>query len=260
MPIDNLSDRLASLTERERQIAQAVCTGRDYKELAEELGIKKGTVKSTMGHVYLKMGLEEESRTRKRKALFEEICVGLADGVLPAPPPEPPKRARVPRQVRRMVRKDERALVYVGQKREGRAPSIIARGRGYLLRLANMVLLFLIIALAVFAALVGVVYLLTGELPAAGQFLAGDGLDLAELRPAATSIPTVQSNTGLSIGEWYTQGAISMAVRDISLRQVPSVYIGLDVSVRNVSQQTISFEYGDHNFLVRDNLGNTYAT
>lgn len=75
--------------------------------------------------------------------------------------------------------------------------------------------------------------------------------------PPPTAVPAPQ-NTGLSMGQWYTTGNISIGVTEMKFRTSPGIKIGLTVPVRNVSNGPISFQYGSYNFLLKDNNGNTY--
>ena len=65
------------------------------------------------------------------------------------------------------------------------------------------------------------------------------------------------------MGDWYTSGNISVGL--LSIDHIAdeawcnhSPFIGLEVAVRNVSNKTIAFEYSATNFVVKDNLGNSY--
>jgi DNA-binding NarL/FixJ family response regulator len=58
---------LAALSVRERQIAQAVATGKRNKEIAEAYGISPGTVKLHLNRVYAKLGVNS------RLALFRKL-------------------------------------------------------------------------------------------------------------------------------------------------------------------------------------------
>jgi hypothetical protein len=74
--------------------------------------------------------------------------------------------------------------------------------------------------------------------------------------PTPTSSP---QNTGLEMGQYYTQGSISFSVTDVEFTSGNS---GLQVRpsfwMRNVGSNTISFDYGYYNFQIKDNLGKVY--
>lgn len=76
--------------------------------------------------------------------------------------------------------------------------------------------------------------------------------------PTATDGPvaTPQMND-LAVGQYYSQGSISLALSEVEFKNTPAIW--LSFNARNIGSNTISFEYGSHNILVRDNLGNTYT-
>jgi hypothetical protein len=83
--------------------------------------------------------------------------------------------------------------------------------------------------------------------------------------PTATSVPveppepTSQSNTGLEIGEWYSEGNVSIGFMDYSLHEWNiGPLIIFDFWAENTSAETISFNWGASNFTLKDNLGNSY--
>ncbi len=143
--------KLGTLTARERQVLKLVCGGRDYQSIADELVIAIGTVKATMGHIYIKLGLEDLGRAAKRKELFQIYCQALEgeEAVLPPPPPEPMSLLPVPVRVERMVNEDEYAVVPVrAQIVEMRPPRTIRRGIPIWLRWVILGL-FIIVMVAV---------------------------------------------------------------------------------------------------------------
>jgi len=78
------------------------------------------------------------------------------------------------------------------------------------------------------------------------------------IQPLETAIPNDQ-NIGLSLGESYSQGNISLYVSEIDYRsQGSSLYLAVQASVRNISTNTITFGYSNENFILKDNLGNTF--
>lgn len=88
-------------------------------------------------------------------------------------------------------------------------------------------------------------------------------------QPTSTpSIPTntpppsplsVASNTGLELGEYYTQGNVSFAVTNLEFgKSNDGLSIRPFFHIRNISGNTISFDYGYYNFQVKDNLGNIF--
>src|SRR5258708_2020293 len=83
-----------------------------YKDIAAELHLATGTIKSHMNQVYVKLGLDDISdRTKRRKVLLEDYYPVLSEESLPPPPPSAEEPKPVPPQVAAMVDEDERALV-----------------------------------------------------------------------------------------------------------------------------------------------------
>ena len=80
--------------------------------------------------------------------------------------------------------------------------------------------------------------------------------------PTATLPPTIQPNTGLQLGQTYRQGNIAFTVVSIDYEVAGGSYSGgyvsINVEVKNVSQSSISFTYGDPTFTVKDNNGIIY--
>ena len=108
--------RLSELTERQREVLALRCQGlpyqgMPYKEIANQLKIAETTVKSHMGAVYQKLGLDDFSEGRRSKALSETFCPVLNEGDLPPPLPDPDELEPVPEEVQAMVEVDETALV-----------------------------------------------------------------------------------------------------------------------------------------------------
>ena len=66
---DELRRRLATLSQRERQVLMLVCNGTAYKEIAKILFIAEPTVKSVMGRVYVKLGLDQLDRSKRTATL-----------------------------------------------------------------------------------------------------------------------------------------------------------------------------------------------
>jgi DNA-binding NarL/FixJ family response regulator len=60
--VDEASQRLALLTERERQILQLLADGRDRASIARELFISVNTVRTHVGHLLNKLGVDSHLR------------------------------------------------------------------------------------------------------------------------------------------------------------------------------------------------------
>jgi RNA polymerase sigma factor (sigma-70 family) len=53
-----IADRLATLSERQRQIAILVCDGLSNKEIAHRLNLREGTIKSHLHTIYEKLDIQ----------------------------------------------------------------------------------------------------------------------------------------------------------------------------------------------------------
>jgi DNA-binding CsgD family transcriptional regulator len=104
-------ERLASLSQRERQILQLRCEGQDYKTIGKELHISVPTVKFDMGRVYIKLNLDNLGKTERLKALLEVYCPLLDSTALPPSTMGGDDQPVVPDEVLALVAQDERSLV-----------------------------------------------------------------------------------------------------------------------------------------------------
>ena len=109
---DDVLRKLNLLTERQREILKMVCQGNDYQTIAKELFISIQTVKSHMGNVYEKLGLDLMPISLRKKAIFEIYCPALHEMKL-IPPTSKPVKAEaiepepVPTSIQKMVDDDE---------------------------------------------------------------------------------------------------------------------------------------------------------
>ena len=151
--------QLGKLTERQIEILRLVCQGLDYRTIAGRLYVAESTVKAHMANIYVRLELDQLSRTPRRKRLFEVYCPALRgwegsaggqgeDGDSRSQSKQDedsePDLESVPGSVLDMVEDDERALVV----REPRPPIVISHpeparprqhGRPYLLWLGLVV-------------------------------------------------------------------------------------------------------------------------
>jgi len=79
VPPNDTRKRLESLSKRERDVLLRVCAGLEYKVIAEELHIALSTVKTNMGRVYVKLGIDGIPDAEKKKRLFDEFCPALKE-------------------------------------------------------------------------------------------------------------------------------------------------------------------------------------
>jgi FixJ family two-component response regulator len=74
---DRIAERLARLTERERQVLAHVISGRLNKQIAADLGTVEKTIKFHRGNVMRKMGVRSVAELVK---LTERVGIGAASG------------------------------------------------------------------------------------------------------------------------------------------------------------------------------------
>ncbi len=102
--------RLATLSDQERSVLTLRCKGADYKTIADTLHIALPTVKQYMSRIYVKLGLDQLSRTERTKALFETFCPAFEEATLPRVEGEAVEEP-VPPSVEKMVDEDENAII-----------------------------------------------------------------------------------------------------------------------------------------------------
>jgi DNA-binding CsgD family transcriptional regulator len=115
--------KLRLLSRREREVLKLFCEGKAYKTIGENFFIDEDTVKTHMGHIYIKLGIRELPVSARRMVIYQTYCPAIhdmdlvQDGKVPVEPepeelesmePEP-----VPDEVIDMVNQDEKALVVV---------------------------------------------------------------------------------------------------------------------------------------------------
>ena len=127
MAADETIKKLAKLSPRERQVLGLVCSGIMLKDIAVQLSISLPTVKSDMGRVYVKLGLDQLNKAERRKTIYQLYCPLLEASALPTEPP-PPEKAEpkppekneplppekdepVPLSIMKMVEEDESEVV-----------------------------------------------------------------------------------------------------------------------------------------------------
>jgi len=110
---DEIFERLARLSEQERNVLRLRCQGLDYKTISSQLYVSKSAVKQYMARAYVKLGLDHLPRTQRIKALFETVCPVLQKSRLPPEPAIEIIEEPVPEPVEGMVDEDEYAIVPV---------------------------------------------------------------------------------------------------------------------------------------------------
>ena len=126
---DGLLADLRLLSKRELQVLDLRCQGMKYAKIGRQLSIAVPTVKTDMGRVYMKLGLDVIEPSQRLKTLYDTVCPLLeliksemrkakAGTVEKTPAPEvvdgeviPEKEAPIPPKVKDMVEEDEKAMV-----------------------------------------------------------------------------------------------------------------------------------------------------
>jgi len=112
MTIDDPRKKLSELTERQREVLRLVCQGMDYKSVADNLVVAEATVKSHMGNIYLKLGIDNLSRSQRKLALFQVYCPVLQDMPYAPDSLEPVEPEAVPPdRVMKLVEEDDAAII-----------------------------------------------------------------------------------------------------------------------------------------------------
>ena len=107
----DISKRLENLSQRERQVLGMVCSGLMYKEISQNLFISLPTVKSVMGRVYVKLGLDVLSKAERMKAIYELYCPLLKASPIPDEPSIPESNEPVSASIIRLVDEDEMIVI-----------------------------------------------------------------------------------------------------------------------------------------------------
>ena len=65
---------LDTLTPRQKQVLRLFCEVMNYRDVAEALVISVKTVKTHMGHIFMKLGIDHLSRDQRRIVVFQKYC------------------------------------------------------------------------------------------------------------------------------------------------------------------------------------------
>lgn len=113
---NNPLEHLHKLAERELEVLQGFCAGNTYREIGANIHIAEGTVKTYMGNVYMKLGLNYLPPAQRRRILLQDVCLELGKiEIKPQPPNQKFEMIEVPPEVEKMVEEDERALLAIDQ-------------------------------------------------------------------------------------------------------------------------------------------------
>lgn len=105
--MDDPVRQLSELTEREREVLRLVCKGLPYKSVGKKLFIAEATVKSHMGNIYRKLGLDMPQRGQRKMMLFQIYCPVLKETTFSPEPDEPIEPEPVPSSIIKMVDEDD---------------------------------------------------------------------------------------------------------------------------------------------------------
>ena len=103
--------KLAKLSQRERQVLGLVCAGLMYKDIAQTLFISIPTVKAVMGRVYVKLGLDQLDKAARTKAIYQIYGPLLKTSTQPPESMPPETNEPVPMAIIRKVDEDELAVI-----------------------------------------------------------------------------------------------------------------------------------------------------
>ena len=113
---DDVFQKLAQLTNRQREVLKRVCAGNDYKTIAGELVISEDTVKSHVGNIYVKLGLDQMPVSLRKKAIFETYCPALHEAEFKSIPDDPIEPEPVPQAIQKMVDHDNLLIFQTDKK------------------------------------------------------------------------------------------------------------------------------------------------
>ena len=113
MAEEDAIQKLAKLSQRERQVLGLVCAGMMYKDIAQTLFISLPTVKAVMGRVYVKLGLDQLDKAERTKAIYQIYGPLLKTSTLPPESMPPETNEPVPSGIIQKVDEDELAVINV---------------------------------------------------------------------------------------------------------------------------------------------------
>ena len=83
--------KLRMLSSREREILKLFCEGNKYKAIGETLFIGENTVKTHIGNIYIKLGLEHLPSSARRMIIYQTYCPAVHEFDLTSYAEEPVK-------------------------------------------------------------------------------------------------------------------------------------------------------------------------
>jgi DNA-binding CsgD family transcriptional regulator len=104
-------EKLKSLTTRQKETLKKVCEGLEYKEIGADFFISENTVKTHMGHVYIKLGIDHLTSTLRKKIILEVYCPAIHELEFSSISDETEQPEQVSEEVLEMVEEDQKSLI-----------------------------------------------------------------------------------------------------------------------------------------------------
>lgn len=245
MPKENNHKKLATLTNRQKEVLQLLCQGKLYKEIAEALFIEEPTVKAHMAGIYKKLGLidlKRDERIFQIKSIYcpllqeeenPEIIDVLYEDIVDELEPE-----EITPELDEMVSLDEKAIIrFEGVKIAMPTKRNIEKRKSFGVRRIFSTILVLIIL----AVIVGV-----------GLFVWQNFFDGPEVFPSGM----IQKEY-YDVGEWVKQGNVWLRIKNYNVDTIGLIEI--EIEIWNKSPKQILFSYNPTiSFMMTDNTGHSY--
>lgn len=120
MAEENILKNLAKLTTRQREVLSMFCQGKSYEEIAKQLFISNGAVRSHLANIYESLGMDLLSVYERRKVIFQQYCPALQEFDFEKRKNEPKEPVPSPSYVLDLVDEDEKALIVIDQGFNGK--------------------------------------------------------------------------------------------------------------------------------------------
>ncbi len=116
---EDVLERIRSLTHRQKQVLERICKGMQYKDIADEFVLSENTIKTHVGNLYIKLGLEHLPPNIRRNIIIRTYCEALKefksmkDEKVSDEFEEPEEPEPISEEIMETVENDQKALVYV---------------------------------------------------------------------------------------------------------------------------------------------------
>ena len=231
-------ERLATLTEREREVLQLVCKHYGYQEIADEFVLSVNTIKKHMFNVFNKLELHDHKDTERVLALHNIYCplfseeeksedvVEKIEIIDPIPEPE----SLTPDE-EEIIDSDEEEIITITPKPKngGQEKMNPRKRRGGL----KLVLVLIVVALLAFGGWQGWRWF--------------------------SKNPIFSSGSAYEVGEWHKEDDMWIRLRDYELTSYDYDRMVLYLEIWNKSDQEIHFSWNtETNLELKDNIGTRY--